>query len=320
MDEDKIVELNKKIFQPEAKILVATPNYTNLFSSEVHANHIECVAQWKKEKIDFNWTIIGRTFVHFARSQACQAAINGDYTHIFWVDDDAVIDPDILQRFLSYDKEIVIAPYPMRRQPHEIGVLFSTVGDFHNHKSYRNLTMDDMGQGLIEVDGGGTHCMLVKTEVLRKKGDIESSDAYPKPLLDFLDTLSEDQKETIDHYVGNLPDESLTLKEEDDLGKPYFMMPKTGTEDMYFCYRAKKKGVKIWCDTDVFASHIGFYPVIGKEHTERAEMMDNEGGESRGGIPVLQVQQGPTQRSNNNEELSGVRKPSVDTSKSASLV
>jgi hypothetical protein len=176
-------------------------------------------------------TIVGRTFVHFARSQMCDIATKGGYTHIFWLDDDAIIDPLILPKFLELDKEVVIAPYPMRRPVYEIGVLRSTgykcnkcdhysyhifdyekqevvvldtldevvhgseeaeagpagcppnddeifcpecgAGiegmwrDFHNHKAYKNISLlHNCDRGLMDVDGGGTHCMLVNVETL----------------------------------------------------------------------------------------------------------------------------------------------------------
>lgn len=306
----------------DAKVLIATPNFTNSFTSEVHGNHIECATEWKKEGINFNWLIVGRTFVHFARTQACDAAIRGKYTHIFWVDDDAVIDPKILAKYIKADKEIIITPYPMRRSPHEIGVLSSTVGDFHRHDSYVNMKMKDLDKGLIEVDGGGTHAMLVNMSVFDSKpdADVPREVQYPPDLFKLLESLTEDQRKKIDHFVGNLPDEKYSLREEnDDLKKPYFMMPKSGTEDMYFCYRAKKKGVKIWCDTDEFAGHIGFYPVIRKEHTEYYEKQQAETVENNGGVPVLQVREGSAHDKDGKKELPGVRGNSLDQSKSSSL-
>lgn len=318
----------------KAKVLVATPNYTNTFSSEVYASHIECVRAWTQAGLDFNMMVVGRTFVHFARTQACDVALRGGYTHVFWLDDDAVVEPDILTRFIQHDKDIVVAPYPMRRAPHEIGCLVSTVGDFHQHETYRNLTVADLDQGLMEIDGGGTHAMLVKTSVLTMKPEdvADAPDPYPTGLKELLDDLTEEQRKQIDHFVGDLPDETFSLQEEnDDLGKPYFMMPKSGTEDMYFCYRAKKKGATIWCDTDVFAGHVGFYPVVGRSSTEYYESLQAQTAENRGGVAVLPVLQGGARdgaesdngddgQRNDAESMPGLRRNAVDTSKTSSLV
>ena len=235
------VEPSEYEIPDDNKVLVATPNYTNLFSSEVHTNHVECGEVWGRGGIDYNWTIVGRSFVHFARTRLCQLAVSGGFTHLFWLDDDAIIDPMILPKFLAHDKDVVIAPYPMRKMPHAIGILSSTCGDFRDHDSYKNMEVKDLNQGLIQVDGGGTHCMLVKTATFLKKGPVA-------------DCLSEDEEP-----------EELTFQEEDDKGLHYFIMPKSGTEDMLWCYRAKCKDIEVWCDTDVFANHVGFSPVITRE-------------------------------------------------------
>ena len=54
-------------------------------------------------------------------------------------------------------------------------------------------------------------------------------------------------------------------------------VPKYGTEDMLFCYRLKRKGVRIWCDTDATSGHVGFAPVITEAlHVRASEMLEAE--------------------------------------------
>jgi len=302
------------------KVLVATPNYTNTFASEAHVNDLVCNSLWKSWGLNYKFMIIGRTFVHFARSQACRAAIDGGFTHVFWKDDDAVIDPEILPRFLSHQKDVVISPYPMRRSPFQIGVLSATSyycrpckhrqscgpeitppdfmdcekcgkqipRDFHDHGSYRNLRLSDMDKGLVNIDGGGTHAMLVSTKCLveargfpsPKPGEVlaDENRSYPDDAVEIYGKLQAitdriEERELIDHYIGDLPDQSRTFVEEDEMDKPFFTMPKVGTEDMLWCYRAKAKGVEIFCDTDVFSDHIGFAPVITKEFVREMERL-----------------------------------------------
>lgn len=253
------------------KVLVATPNYTNTFHATVHSNHVECADVWSDGGIDYNWTIIGRSFVHFARTQMCQVAVEGEFTHIFWLDDDAIISPDILPRFIDHDKDVVIAPYCMRKMPHEIGVLKSTSGDFHDHESYKNLDVEDMNQGLVEVDGGGTHCMLIKTETLLHQGESTDDNVLPPVLYEAFEKLNDQERMLAKQFLGDPPKQNQSFQEEDKAGVPYFVMPKSGTEDMYWCYRAKRKGIKIWCDTDVFAGHMGFVPVVTLAWREHAK-------------------------------------------------
>jgi len=158
--------------------------------------------------------------------------------------------------------------------------------DFHEHVSYQNFTTKDLDQGLVDVDGGGTHAMLIKTECLStargfpppnaKRKLVPENRSYPDRAYEVylkLQGLTEDtpERELIDHYIGDLPDQSMTMQEEDGLDKPYFTMPKAGTEDMLWCYRMKCKGVQMWCDTDVFAKHVGFAPVVDRSFVETME-------------------------------------------------
>jgi len=313
------VDLTKKSM--DAKVLIATPNYTNMFSSEAHTSHMECTTAWTRWGLNFSWSIVGRTFVHFARTMLCQAALDGEFTHIFWLDDDATIRPELLPRYLEHDKDVMITPYYMRRSPYEIGILKSTVGDFHDHGSYVNLTLKDMDQGLIEVDGGGTHAMLCRTDCLTRRGEETTYHTpYPPKLLEVLKSLTPEEKDIIDHYVGELPDESMTMVEENDLGKPYFIMPKVGTEDMLWCYRAKKKGIEIWCDTDVDCGHVGFNPVITKIYRARAEQEQKEGKEFlNSGVPRIQTDRKPHQQ-DLEAEVQTMRQNVIDSKKATNLI
>jgi hypothetical protein len=47
------------------------------------------------------------------------------------------------------------------------------------------------------------------------------------------------------------------------------------------CYRAKCKGVGIYCDTDVFSDHVGFAPIITKEWTRQMEQLEKASKEEQ---------------------------------------
>lgn len=307
----------------QVSVLVATPNYTNTFSAEVHTNHVECAVAWTKLGIKFHWLIQGRNFVHFARSNACHVALLGGYTHILWLDDDAIIDPQLLPRYLAHNKEVIVTPYFMRRPPYECGVLKSTTGETHDHRTYRNLDYRDLHQGLIEIDGGGTHAMLMQTAVLQKHGDHSAADAMDPNLRAFIEGLSGDERRLIDHHLATLPDESRSLQEENDLGlRAYFIMPKYGTEDMLFCYRLKKKGVKLWCDTDATSGHVGFPPVITEAlHVRAHELMEAEkAGAAKTEAVVMRVTPRDIKATDDSTGVSSARREGLDRAVTASLV
>ena len=89
---------------------------------------------------------------------------------------------------------------------------------------------------------------------------------------------------------------------------------------MYFCYRAKKKGVEIWCDTDVFSSHVGFAPTITRGHTELCEKREEEGHDPGKGVPVSYLRQDPGPMDPAAvQDLPKVRRSAVDTRSATSL-
>ena len=208
------------------KILVGTPNYTGFFPAIVTARFMEMYSIWKKEYgfDNVKWRFILRQFVHFARNQLAREAIEGGFDYVLWLDDDAIIDPSFLPRLIEHDVDIVMVPYFLRRPPYWCGVLRAESGNIYDVATYKNLRMEDLNQGLIEVDGGGTHCMLVKTSVFEA---MVKDGVY-------------------DHW--------------------FILAPKGGTEDMYFCMKAKDQGFKVYCDSDIEAGHIGDPQIITQGH------------------------------------------------------
>jgi len=116
--------------------------------------------------LEIEWWIINRRFVHTARNEFVNAAQQLKMDYVWWVDDDCVIptDVDLLPRLIAHDKDIVITPYFMRGGDHVCGVLRCD-GKLRVVEDYRNLTLSELNKGLIEVDGGGTHCMLTKVSM-----------------------------------------------------------------------------------------------------------------------------------------------------------
>uniref|UniRef100_A0A6M3L1A5 Glycosyltransferase n=1 Tax=viral metagenome TaxID=1070528 RepID=A0A6M3L1A5_9ZZZZ len=228
------------------KVLVFMPNYEEKMDRRVVMNRLGMVRQWERMGIATDDASSGRIFIQFARTDACHLAVERGYTHILMLDDDAVADADILPRWLAFDKDIIGAPYVGRTPPYPICAKVAPDGNIHDAQGLRNLRPDEMGQGLIPVDTIGTHAMLVKVDMLMRRGTPDPDDAARRS------------------EVLDLDDEASFVEEHNE-GKPIFVMPKRGTEDMYFCYRARRKGFGVYCDTDRFARHIGSPPMLGIE-------------------------------------------------------
>lgn len=215
------------------KIVIGTPNYTSNMDTDVAVNMARCIRSWSK-KHDIHWLVVKRTFVCKARMMIVQEAARLQADYVFWVDDDAIVNEDLLDSLLKHKKDIVMTPYPMRKPPYNCGVLRSSTGDIEDQTSYVNLDWDtDLRKGLVEVDGGGTHAMLTKMHV------------YGPPSF---------EGESLEAYKIRCPD---------TVPYPWFVLaPFGGTEDMYFCLMARRCGIKIYCDTDQESPHIGYPEII----------------------------------------------------------
>lgn len=199
-------------------------------------NLMACMKKWN-ETYDVHWRVPIRTFICKARHAIVKEAVNLGADYILWVDDDAIVDPSFLDRLVAHDKDIVITPYYLRDAPYMCGILRSVTGDFNDQESYRNLSDSDLHQGLIEVDGGGTHCMLTKMSI------------YGPPKM---------EGESLRAYTERCPGQ---------IPFPYFVLaPAGGTEDMYMCYMARNVGIRIYCDSDIYSPHVGHKEIITQEH------------------------------------------------------
>jgi SAM-dependent methyltransferase len=156
-------------------------------------------------------------------------------THLMWIDDDMVFEPDAILRLLARDEAIVggvchnrrhpFMPILMRFRPKAEGgpdlknlsaltksdskslSQFGFIYDYEKHADAR---------GLVEVDGTGAAFILVKREVYEKIA------------------------EKLDVADGEGPYSHLG-----------------GGEDISFCTRAKQTGFHVWVDSTLQIGHMG---------------------------------------------------------------
>jgi hypothetical protein len=89
--------------------------------------------------------------------------------YMLWLDSDMVFPSSTALRLLAHKEDIVAANYVRRQLPAK-GVAYETIGDWENPLIFE--PQDD----LVEVEGVGMGCMLVKTSVL---------DDIPQPWFEF---------------------------------------------------------------------------------------------------------------------------------------
>ena len=154
-----------------------------------------------------------------ARDEACQVAINGNYTHVLFIDSDMAFEPGALIKALKRDALIVSGLYFKRKDNHE-PVIYKAIGQrqykdngavkFHGFCEPET----DIDREYFQVEGCGFGFCLVKVGVLKKMHQRYLSWFEPIP----------------------------------GMG-----------EDLSFCQRLKEFNIPIMCDTDIKLGHYGEY-------------------------------------------------------------
>lgn len=105
-----------------------------------------------------------RYSVAFCRNQAVHDAINGKFTHLFFIDDDVYVPENTLPALLEMGRSVAAGVYP------SIKTLYP--GDL---KAETYITVKYQGhwlrhwfQGTRRVDAVGAGCLLIKTSVFEK--------------------------------------------------------------------------------------------------------------------------------------------------------
>lgn len=142
----------------ETKLVVAVPTleyarrasfYDHLTQLRIPANSARCSSHGQSPANGRNLMI--------------QQALDFGATHILFIDDDIAFLPDLFEKLIAHDKDIVSALYLMRNYPHK-PIIFDTVLEDARCK-WRYLKDGD--KGLIEVVGMGLGACLIKTDVFK---------------------------------------------------------------------------------------------------------------------------------------------------------
>ena len=152
-----------------------------------------------------------------ARNEIVEFALEQGANYIYWLDDDVVAPPESFVKLFRHQKDIINGVYWSKSNP-PMPLLFRG----HLQGPYWDWKVGD----LIEIDAAGNGLTLVKTDVYRKISETVGGPWYSTEYLSF---------------PGQ--DGEITPT------------PLNNTEDLYFYWKARKAGYKIWADTSVQAYH-----------------------------------------------------------------
>lgn len=99
----------------------------------------------------------------YNRNLMIQQALDTNCTHILFIDDDMLVQPDVLIRLASHDKDIVSGLYLMRNYPHTPVIFESALDD---GRCMGHLLSNEEN-GLIPIVNAGLGLVMIKTDVFR---------------------------------------------------------------------------------------------------------------------------------------------------------
>ena len=102
------------------------------------------------------------TLIYMARDRLASVAVNGDYTHVLWLDSDMVFSDSILEDLQFSGKDFVSGIAHGRRSPF-LSCLFKSI----SLSTLERWKIEDYPTNTFQVAGCGFACVLIKTEIIR---------------------------------------------------------------------------------------------------------------------------------------------------------
>jgi len=152
----------------KGKLAVCIPTRDTL-----HSAHALCLAEMMKlntmNNIDTQVFMDASTILLTQRERLATEAVNLGAEYVLWLDSDITFPASIAMRLIAHNEDIVACNY-IRRQLPAKGVAYEVIGDWQNPLPFE--IYDD----LVEVQGVGMGCMLMKTKIFTE---------IPKPWFEF---------------------------------------------------------------------------------------------------------------------------------------
>lgn len=253
------------------RVMIATPCYGGVLSVYYFKSFIDLVKEFNKRGVDYVLSMIANeSLITRARNSIATSFYNykddkGGLDYLMFIDADIQFDADAVIRLISHNKDVVVAPYPLKM------INFSAIE--YKSLSAQELTMNsteyvvnlkfdseeqrERGQirlkdGLMEVVDGGTGFMLIKHSVIDKM--IKS---YPE-----LSYKNDSHGPNADGTVKR--DTESTAYALFDTMIDHKRDGRYLSEDYAFCRRWQEIGGSVWLDPFITLNHFGNYIFQGK--------------------------------------------------------
>lgn len=93
------------------RILVGTPTYNGQLTTP-YTSSLLGLSKLLGNKME--WATTNGTLIAFARNALASRVLEEDFSHLLFIDSDVSFQPEIVQRLIEFDQQIVGAVYPQR--------------------------------------------------------------------------------------------------------------------------------------------------------------------------------------------------------------
>ena len=251
------------------KIFIGTPCYGGMITADYFKSCMQLVALAATKKIELQFGTIGNeSLITRARNTLVQLFMDGNYTHLLFVDADIAFNPESVIRMLEFDKDVVTGVYPrktidwikvkqrLKKNP-EMPENELLAAALQYNLSVKNPDRIEVQKGFIEVVDGATGFMLIKRNVFERMAT-----AYPE--LKFIP----------DQHINQSHEKEFNYHKTSDWNYTFFdtmIEPETRrylSEDYAFCRLWQNMGGKIYSDILSGMTHYGNYSFKGNVSTQ----------------------------------------------------
>ncbi|MBD3259388.1 glycosyltransferase [Candidatus Woesearchaeota archaeon] len=103
-----------------------------------------------------------------ARKRIQQEFLKKDYDYLFFVDSDVILPPDVIERLVKNDKDIITGVYLVGKIVNGKPGVFPVLYDFSGDKARMMTLREVLPDRLMKIAVGGFGCTLIKRKVMEK--------------------------------------------------------------------------------------------------------------------------------------------------------
>ena len=230
---------------------------------------MQLVALCASKQIELQFATIGNeSLITRARNTLVQLFMDGDYTHLLFIDADLAFNPEAVLRMVDFNKDVVTGVYPRKTidwtkvknkviDNPEISEDELLATSLQYNLNVKDPNKIEMTKGFIEVMDGATGFMLIKKHVFEKMAD-----HYPE------------KQFKPDQHINAPHDKEFDYHETSNWNYTFFdtmVEPETKrylSEDYAFCRLWQNMGGKIYADITSGMTHFGNYAFKGNVSTQ----------------------------------------------------